>query len=344
MAGRRLLACLLPLLWVLHGRGHGVDWVEGEDNMPLTRPTQQMIYDHQHPNDCRAKAFLLWHFHNLTFAVDLHMLSWGLAKAMNEKKVLFLASNWKFAEGATKPGFEHFFEPITNCTWEDVQLSTLASQNADSRSIAVPDKLEWEWSNPRHAPPKPTCELLHGWDKMGVSWWRGMTTRYFIRPRSWVAKSVAVTAEAVGLHIPAHTVSMAVHTDELHDTMPFAAKLEDFFEEAENIRLLRPYVRTVFLTSRSADTLRQARAKWGSRWDVLSLPPEAPLVPPAAAGSAGQTHRQLVELFLHLKCDVFVVTRLSHVTRLMDEVRVTSGMFNRLVVALNGPPQYGKIG
>ena len=317
-----------------------VPWVPGTDNMPLTVPMQQRIFRHQHPADCRAQAFLLWHLHNWTLAADLHMLSWGLAKAMNEGKVLILASGWAHAAPG---GFEHFFQPLTNCTLEDAAAT--AARNADSRAVPLPDKVEWEWANPRHQAPRPTCELLHGWDRMGVSWWRAQTTRYFVRPQAWLEASPGATAEALGLRIPPDTVSMAFHTDEPYDTMPYSAKLEDFFEEAENVRALKPQVRTVFLTARDPAVVAQARGKWGGRWDILTLAPEAALVPPAPPDErTARAHRTLVELNLHLQCDYFVVTRLSHFTRLIDEVRVTSGKFNRLVIALNGPPQYGKIG
>eukprot|EP01012_Entosiphon_sulcatum_P009865 TRINITY_DN15672_c0_g1_i1.p1 TRINITY_DN15672_c0_g1~~TRINITY_DN15672_c0_g1_i1.p1 ORF type:complete len:356 (+),score=50.26 TRINITY_DN15672_c0_g1_i1:41-1108(+) len=317
------------------------------DTLALTSEMQRHIFRHQHPASCgRSQRFLAWRMHNLSLAADVHMLSWGLARAINENRVLVLApgSGWRHAPPGKSLGF--FFRPLTNCTDADVGAAT---DVLDSATIPVPppNEIKWMWTA-KDKLPLPTGELLKGFEKVGVTWWRAQTTRYTVRPLQWLGD--LIDAARSRSPVPQDAICMHIHRQETGDAMADVPKPVDFYEEADNIRRLQGFVDSIFITTWDPDLVEVFRRTVGTRkastgWKIATPDLEPLLVPVAAHGEgAVDATRQLVWAHMHLDCSYYVATRNSHLSRLIDELRMTMDGLGKLVINLNGPPQYGNIG
>lgn len=89
----------------------------------------EIIYKHQHPDDCTKVKFVLGRPHPVGFGAELHLEGWGIALAMELDRVYIPlpVKNWEQRDNRMpeslcykKRPIDCYFEKFTSCTIDDV--------------------------------------------------------------------------------------------------------------------------------------------------------------------------------------------------------------------------------
>jgi len=236
----------------------------GELGVKIHNQLQADLHTAQHPSDCNGR-FLIWKLGKGGFGQEVRKLAYQLAIAYAENRTLVLDTStpWKYTDKELCPeqSLYCYFEPITQCTMDDVYR--VHQQNRGESPIPVwsedtPNERvvfgHYNTSKWRFFTPTQYGTLL------SLEWFRSELLYYVLQPNEYTQAIVKEEKEKLGLptqvdhvlpYIAIHVRGGDKHTEyKLH---PF----QEYLNKAKWFKTLYG-VPNIFLVSDDAEVISQA--------------------------------------------------------------------------------------
>ncbi|EPS43439.1 hypothetical protein H072_2569 [Dactylellina haptotyla CBS 200.50] len=265
--------------------------LDDEGLSPLTKWTQQYIYNHQHPASCEGKKFYIvqnrWHHHGLGALVRRVFLELSLAMQANRIMVFDTnnAPGNSLVEGncgrhrGKVPSLECVVEEMTSC-------AAYVTANNSVRSIDVMETREGGIRDYPTLPGMALISYLAGLDIVPSGtflryWWRSQLYGYILRPNDATLARMAEMRMNQTLHtgvatnrsdlskpinmsvpfpLPPATISMHIrHGDKAGEGRLITTR--DYIVAAERFLLRNPlrYVKRAFMSTEDPGAIAEAR-------------------------------------------------------------------------------------
>jgi hypothetical protein len=309
---------------------------------PLTEWAQRYIWEAQHPHDCSKAKLVMNPYHILGgMGSQMHVGTWVLHYALDKGYVMTWGEGdcGPYADIETcgqSPNCECFFQPLTNCSREDV-----ARKHVRKSSKYYQDKhfMTVQRENPA---PRVFAEKLrehYSFTNEEIRyWWRAQAVGYLMRLNEKTLNAVLdirmnqSNYESFAFPLPSGSIHAHIRAGDKFDEMRLVQS-KTFLEAAVRLSVDNPfsYTKFMYVASDSSDRLRDCLLSKPNGWSIghahMYRKPEGQvnveiLTQGYAEGHVGQLAlRHLAELMLALEADAWVGTRGSNWNRLIDELR-----------------------
>lgn len=317
---------------------------------------QKLVWEHQHPSDCRAAEYLIWIPTPHGIGSNVHCMGQALSHAMNLNRVLLLAEDHvhpyydpEFCN--TSSSFHDcYFEPLSSCSISD------AAAVLGSKSIAYEDLNEvppTSFTNSSNNPEDKVVKLTNipaersvvprVFDAFLITspidprkfyyWWRAQSVAFLIRPNAKLyaemdaRKSVlfpnTIDRGTISCHI--RHGDKWIETQLVEDTV-YVKAIEHVYQRGnyEGSHLGR----NVFLSTEDPESVKHFLGLKHWKTSYLDIPrkPDHTKTTVEYAKELGPAHdmiHSMINLDLALQCDAWVGTLSSNWCRLIDELRST---------------------
>jgi hypothetical protein len=342
-----------------HSRHHNpADSAKNEGqgtSLPYTLEALKVVWQHQHPRDCRNAKFITYTASHSGIGSVIHVQSMVLRSALDSGRVMvespghFLASTPYC--GANNTLGSCYFLPMTNCTLTSTEVSQAPLLSTTEQFLSL---LARDPKLPRVVRVQPNGDFLYtfldnplifegllsmtsipkGLLREGAShrlwWWRAVGAAYIVRPNERTYGELAVRArnKLVGEKLKSGCIGLYVrHGDKHTETEVFS---DQQYEEAVNkLRSIDPSLtRQVFLSTEDAATVayyRNASRAWLITYVDMPMKTsnKSNLAYMAETGYHEEMLNGLLNLQLILECSGFVGSMYSNWARLIEELRST---------------------
>ena len=333
-----------PLKW------HSTSW-RGESSAPgehmfASQTAQQQIWQHQHPEDCSGRSFLL-------YAIDggdthgigstLHYATWALAKAIELDRILLFVPtpDGPWTQGKYCEGFRSmhdcYFEPESTCLLADVMGNTsLSAVPRLDESVLQHDQRLLQCDILHHvsdAPLVPVAlrDLLQDSpvpeDRI-TFWFRAQAVAFIVRPNTRTLEQIKIRKQRQSwTRVPSGTISVHVRHGDKGSEMPLVPDAEYLLKAEELLMQDSRLQRTIFLSTEDPGSVQHFKQLLN--WTILTLhvprpaDKSSPLAFARQIGPDEEMLNSLVNLDLALDCSAWVGTIRSNWNRLIEELRST---------------------
>lgn len=307
------------------------------------RKIAQLIYDHQHPPDCKAASFMVmpyeWH---AGFGSAIHVKAGRLLVAIKLGLVLIDApeNRWQFTNTETceRASMECYFAPMTNCSLDaDWRSRARVMDGYDILPPATDSSVTHDQAL-QHARPMSPTKLL-GFKSRSDEWWLVHATAYLVRPNLRVLRATCFAWHCIsgGLKQPERPfAAMFIRAGDKIGTEAFKHDPHEYFNPLwilSHHQMTEP-IKSLYFGSDSAQILHSVlqdysfdwNIKWmghyrsinGSQWSVEQQIKFTPLMELRALVT-------LIEIYISASADVLIGTLSSNQCRLMNELRLVAG-------------------
>jgi hypothetical protein len=290
---------------------------------PLTRWTQNFIYQNQFVQDCSSRRFIGFHGWKGGFGSEMHNIGALLGYAIEHNTTLLL-SRLSCPLFRCQTGCECLLSPISNCKFQEAtdRMHVMNNEGHHFRYI-VPSVVKAALL--AHYPRMTERQVLY--------WWRAQSSAFVARFNDETIQAIAAlrkSSPGIPFPLPPGVINAHIRGGDKHWEMQlvFAGR---YVEAAINMTTSMPHAfghSTLLITADDEDAVQDAVHLGRSRGFEVLYSSITRLPGGYDQGEwmkrddqKQRLHEHLLQLTLALEADAWIGTRASNWNRLIDELR-----------------------